>query len=78
MNERELKQMFRLTANILRKKADFNFKYLTPKIIQVKIIRDKVKKNKIGKSRSLRYGFVQFREQQDAIQVFTILVSYFS
>jgi len=47
MNERELKQMFRLTANILRKKADFNFKYLTPKIIQLKLSEIRLRKIKL-------------------------------
>lgn len=69
MKDKELKKMFGMTAHILRKEKKYKFKYAIPKIIQVKIIRNEFKKDKMDKSRSLRYGFVQFREHQDALQV---------
>lgn len=68
-NEKKLKEMFNETARILRKEKGYKCRYVMPKINQVKIVRDKMRKNTFGEFRSLRFGFVQFREHQDALHV---------
>lgn len=69
MEEKQLKALFHSTATALRKKLKYSCRQNMPKVTQVKVVRDKIRKDKEGKAKSKRFGFVQFREHQDALAV---------
>merc|ERR1712062_418302 len=69
MEDKQLRGLFHTTAMELREKLKYQCRQNMPKVTQVKIVRDKVRKDKNGKLKSMRFGFVQFREHQDALAV---------
>merc|ERR1719193_1007954 len=67
LNDKELKAHFSVRAGKLRReKKNKGYEHKIAKILQAKVCRSKEEDN-LGNFRSLRYGFVQFREHADAM-----------
>jgi len=67
--DKEVKALFHKTSLAMRKEVKYACRHNMPKIMQAKVIRDKVRKYSDKQSRSRRFGFIQFREHQDALHV---------
>jgi len=69
MDNKQFKALFHKAAIALRKKQKYACRHGIPKITQAKVVTDKQRVDKNGKLKSRQFGFIQFREHQDALAV---------